>query len=179
MTGLAALTASCASIQADVTALERALAAQPSATAALEQWCQVRGLADAPRVVARRLPGPPGREPDGLRNRLQIGTSEPLGYRHVELVCGERVLSVAHNWFVPARLTPAMNETLETTDTPFGKVAAPLRFGRETVDTRHGGEPGCPSDTILSQIALLRLPDGRPLAWLTECYTRANLARPS
>lgn len=170
------LIAGCAASQSEVAELEGILAAQASATKALEQWCAVRGIADAPRIVARRIPGNRRAEPAGLRERLQVGAEEPLGYRHVELVCGTRVLSVAHNWYVPARLTPAMNAALETTEVPFGKVAAPLAFTRETLDTVHGGEPGCPEGTILSQIALLRLPDGRTLAYLTECYTRITLA---
>ena len=173
---VALLLAGCTTAQSRVAALERTLAAQPSATTGLERWCASRQLADQPRIAARRLPltGP---VPNGLHTTLQIAANDPLGYRHVELVCGTRVLSDAINWYVPERLTAAMNTALDETDTPFGKVAAPLSFTRETLDTRRGALPGCPAATILSHIALLRLPDGRPLAHLTECYTRANLAK--
>ena len=99
-----------------------------------------------------------------------------LGYRHVRLACGTNVLSEAHNWYVPGRLTPAMNAALAATTIPFGKVAAPLGFRRERLDSKRGARPECPRGTILSHRALLRLPDGRPLALLVECYTRANLA---
>lgn len=167
----AGLIAGCATTHADIAALERALGAQASATVALEQWCRARDFAAEPKVLARMIPGTPPHEPEGLRARLGVSANEPLGYRHVELACGNRVLSVAHNWFVRARLTPAMNAALDASDTPFGKVAAPLGFMRETLDSRHGGEPGCPAGTVLSQIALLRLPTGKPLAYLTECYT--------
>lgn len=177
--GIAAALAGCAGPHADTAALERTLGEHASATAALEQWCAARGLAPDPRITATVLPGERPPLPSGLRARLAVGPGQPLGYRHVRLACGARVLSVAHNWFVRARLTREMNAALDTSDTPFGKVAAPLGFTRETLDSRHGGEPGCPAGTVLSQIALLRLPGGAPLAFLTECYTAAALASPS
>ncbi|MBS0482650.1 MAG: hypothetical protein JSR96_10975 [Proteobacteria bacterium] len=175
----AGLLSACSADRNDIAALERALGSTPSATRALEDWCAARGLADNPVVVARPVPGPAPDEPDGLRARLGVGAETALGYRHVELSCGARVLSVAHNWYRRDLLSQAMNAALDTSDTPFGKVVSPLHFTRETIDSRHGGEPGCPAGTVLSQIALLRLPDGRALAMVTECYTRAALARPS
>ncbi|MFM5886291.1 MAG: hypothetical protein ACKOQ3_13365, partial [Novosphingobium sp.] len=69
------------------------------------------------------------------------------------------------------------NAALDTSDVPFGKIVGPLRFARETIDSRKGGEPGCPPGVVLSQIALLRLPDRQPLALVTECYTRAAIGK--
>jgi hypothetical protein len=51
----------------------------------------------------------------------------------VRLACGGVTLSEADNWYVPGRLSAAMNQELETSDTPFGKVVRPLRFQRHTV----------------------------------------------
>jgi hypothetical protein len=110
-----------------------------------------------------------------VRRRRGVSAARELGYRHVRLACGASVLSEADNWFVPARLTPEMNRTLAGTDTPFGKVAAPLGFRRERLEARRGRAPGCPPRTVLSHRALLRLPSGAPLALVTECYTRAVL----
>ncbi|WP_296674728.1 hypothetical protein [Novosphingobium sp.] len=179
MTTMAAATllSACAADPAQTAALERTLAASPSATRALEKWCAARGIADHPVVLARRLKGEAGPEPADLRRRLAVSADAPLGYRHVELLCGDRVLSVAHNWYRRELLTAQMNTVLDTSDTPFGKVAGPLGFTRETIDSRRGEEPGCPPGTVLSQIALLRLPGGQPLALVTECYTRAAIAR--
>jgi hypothetical protein len=70
-----------------------------------------------------------------------------------------------------------MNRTLEASRTPFGKVAAPLGYVREPIDSRRGSAGGCPPGVVLSNRAMLRLPDGRPLALLVECYTAANLGR--
>ncbi|WP_423141979.1 hypothetical protein ACOYW6_01025 [Parablastomonas sp. CN1-191] len=165
----------CSAPDGSVAALERMLAAHDSATVALEQWCTARGFAADPHITARRVAGDPPAEPARLRQRLGVSAAAPLGYRHVELSCGDRVLSVAHNWYAADRLTPEMNAALGAGDVPFGKIAAPLAFRRETLDERRGGEPGCPAGTVLSQIALLRLPSGAPLAFLTECYTRAAL----
>ena len=68
-----------------------------------------------------------------VRAALDVKPDEPLGYRRVRLKCGDRVLSEADNWYVPARLTPEMNHVLETTDTPFGKAVAALHFRRHTL----------------------------------------------
>lgn len=122
--------------------------------------------------------------PADLRRLLGADAQTAIGYRHVRLSCGAPpagpvVLSEAHNWYLPSRLTAEMNATLAGSDTPFGKVAAPLHFARERLDSRRGRAPACPARTVLSHRALLRLPDGRPLALVVECYTAANLRAPS
>lgn len=172
-----------ASRPADVAALEATLAAQDSATAALGQWCAARGLAEPeinraePATIrAEPVRGEAHKPPHDVHRRLAIATGEPIGYRHVRLSCGGKVLSEAHNWYVPARLSPAMNATLAQSDTPFGRVAAPLGYRRERLESRRGASADCPPGTILSHRAMLRLPDGRPLSLLVECYTAANLA---
>lgn len=154
---------------------EAALAAQDSATAALEGWCQARGIADPAKIIATSVGGE--QLPPTTRNRqmLEVSDNEPVNYRHVRLSCGGKVLSQAHNWYVPARLTAEMNHTLETTDTPFGRVVAPLGFKRERISSTRGGIEGCPADTVLHHRAVLRLPDGRPIATLIECYSSQNL----
>ena len=156
-------------------AFEATLAAQDSATAALGQWCATQGLANP--AVIRALPvfGESIAPPDDLATLLRLAPGETPGYRHVRLTCGDKVLSEARNWYVPSRLTPDMNATLATTDTPFGKTVAALGFRRERIASQRGRLPGCPEGTILSHRALLRLPDGRPLSALVECYTAANL----
>lgn len=158
-------------------AFEHALAAQPSATRALAEWCELRHISpQAPADISAQLvPGPAMPLPRGARRLLGIGADEPLGFRHVRLSCGATVLSEAYNWYVPARLTAAMNQALESTRTPFGKVAAPLNFTRTALASHRGPAPGCPPETILANRGLLRLPDGRGLALVLECYTRANL----
>ena len=155
---------------------ERTLALQDSATAALGQWCMAHRIADPATIRARPVPGPAPAPSKEHYVRLGIGMDEPLGYRHVQLTCGDTVLSEAHNWFVPSRLTAAMNEELAASDTPFGKVIAPLGFVRERLASRRGPSNFCTDPaTVLSQMALLRLPDGRPVSLVAECYTAANL----
>ena len=146
--------------------LEHALAAQDSATAALQAHCPVP-------IRAERVQGKDASAPEGLSALL--ASSAAAGYRHVRLACAGVVLSEAHNWFVPERLAPGMNAALAASDTPFGKVAAPLGFRRERLLARRGRDAGCPAGTVLSHRALLRLPSGEPLALVLECYTRASL----
>ena len=149
------------------------LAAQDSATVALTQWCEKNHLAVPARITATPVPGKA--ELPAKSSPFAQGT--PLGYRHVRLSCGSKVLSEAHNWYDPARLTPAMNEALASTNTPFGKVVAPLHFRRIPLpqQSRRGRGAGCPSGTILTNHARLELPDGRLLALVIECYTNANM----
>lgn len=158
--------ASCS--QTAITGLERALSAQPSATAVLQQRC-------AEPIAAVRLKAEAPALPVAWRAQLALPQGAAPGFRHVELRCGTRVLSVADNWYVPERLTPEMNALLDTTDTPFGKVATPLGFTRERLESRRGRAGACPPGTVLSQRGLLRLSDGRPLALVVECYTGASV----
>ncbi len=175
--GLAAT--ACAAPQARrLKRFEATLAAQDSATAALRQWCAAEGIADPSKIIAVPVRDAVRAEPDELRAALAVSADEPLGYRHVRLVCGDTVLSDAHNWFVPGLLSAEMNAALAATDTPFGTIAAPLGFRRERLTSMRGPSPDCPPETVLAHHALLRLPDGRPLAFLVECYTAANLATP-
>jgi chorismate-pyruvate lyase len=157
---------------APIDEFEALLASQNSATMALTQWCTQRALSPEPRITAKLVMGEDALPAPDLPDTL--GTDDP-GYRHVRLSCGAHVLSEAHNWYNPALLTPEMNKLLATTDTPFGKAVAALNFRREPLATRRGPLPGCPANTILANRALLRLPDGRALALVLECYTPDNL----
>jgi hypothetical protein len=117
-----------------VQTLNAEILASPSATLALEKWCAEHRLAGAgeAKIVARLIRGTPKPATEEQRQRLQVGADEPLGYRRVQLICGERILSEADNWYVPSRLTPEMNRLLETTDAPFGKAVQSLKPYRQT-----------------------------------------------
>lgn len=155
---------------------EVTLAAHDSATQALGEWCAARGIGQPATIRAmadrdaRDAPSP------AVRKALGVTADEPVAYRHVRLACGGTVLSDARNWYVPARLTAAMNRTLETTDMPFGKVVMPLGFRRERLEARRGRAAECPAGTVLSHRAVLRLGGGTAISLVVECYTRANLA---
>ncbi|MDD3797912.1 MAG: hypothetical protein PHE36_01910 [Novosphingobium sp.] len=169
------LAACAAPQQLSLDAFEAALNSQVSATEALTQWCTAHNMGNPPVIRAVPVSGEAGELPPDLRQLLELPPDSPLGYRHVRLVCGDVVLSEAHNWFVPARLSPGMNDVLERTDTPFGKAVEALHFTRRKLAGTRGGGPGCPDGTILTQRALLELPDGRPISLVMECYTSANL----
>ena len=109
------------------------LLSHDSATLTLERWCGDHHLADPARVIAQRDRTAEKAIPAKLRARLAVSEQEPLRYRRVRLTCGGHVLSEADNWYVPARLSDDMNQRLETTDEPFGKVVRPLGFVRRTL----------------------------------------------
>lgn len=174
-TPLAIVAGAVISSQPSLDQFEAVLRRHDSATLALEEWCAARGIADPVRVTAHNLRAP-GKDPqETIRKQLRLAPDETVAMRNVQLTCGQTVLSVAWNWYVPSRLTPQMNEALRSTDTPFGKVVAPLRFRREPLETIRGRAENCPEGTISTHRAMLMLPDGRPLAYLIECYTAANL----
>ena len=131
------------------------------------------------------------------RRALGVTDSEPIRYRRVKLVCGTRVVSEADNWYVPARLTPEMNQQLETTDIAFGRAIQALRFQRRTLSAKllwsplpDGWEmtPSALPDAgsrwlkvphaVLEHRAVLTLPDGTPISQVVETYTDGVLAFP-
>lgn len=156
---------------------EAVLAAHDSATQALGVWCAARRIADPPAIRAHPDRSERMKPPRSWLREMELTRTEHLALRHVRLSCGKATLSIAWNWYVPERLTGEMNRLLAETDTPFGRVAAPLHFRREPLETFAGAAKPCPAGTISTHRARLRLPDGRPLAMLVECYTSANLGR--
>jgi hypothetical protein len=173
------------------------LLAHDSATLTIERWCADHRLADPARIVAKRVSGADKPASAEVREALDVKPDEPLGYRRVRLKCGDHVLSEADNWYVPARLTPAMNHVLETTDTPFGKAVAALHFRRHTLSADllwrplpKGWEMGAGSalpaasalaipDHVLEHRAVLSTPDGEPFSEVVETYTGEVLAFPA
>lgn len=179
-----------------IESLNADLLAHDSATLTIERWCGDHRLADPPRIVAERVRDADKPASAGVRAALDVKQDEPLGYRRVRLKCGDHVLSEADNWYVPARLTPEMNHTLETTDTPFGKAVAALHFRRHTLSADllwrplpKGWETGAESalekagaltipDHVLEHRAVLSTPDGEPFSEVVETYTAELLAFP-
>ena len=170
------------------------LLSHDSATTTLERWCASHRLADPARIIAKRARGAEKPLPDTLRARLAIGQSETVGYRHVELACGSHVLSEADNWYVPSRLTPEMNQILDTTDQPFGKVVQPLHFRRQTISADllwsplpKGWEMAAPlppatkgplaiPHELLRHRAVLFTEANQPFSLVVETYTAEVLA---
>jgi chorismate-pyruvate lyase len=174
-----------------------------SATLTLEQWCREHALAEPAVILAHRTDTVNQAPSATTRTDLKVSAQEELHYRRVELKCGERVLSVAENWYVPGRLTAKMNRQLETTQTPFGKVVQPLEPHRETIAVRmlwqplaEGWErdpatvapapgsseaPGKPLDLpseLFEHRAILYSARGEPIAEVDEVYQRDLLAFP-
>lgn len=121
-------------ILALIQSLNASLLASASATATLEKWCGDHKMSAEPKILARRVAAPPAPPSEETRQRLRLEAGETVNYRRVALSCGDHVLSEADNWYVPGRLTPDMNRALETTETPFGKVVAPLQPFRRTIE---------------------------------------------
>ena len=175
--------------------LRAEILATPSATATLEAWCRDHDLAPDHRIVARRLPGPGPAPTAGQRQRLETTAGDEIRYRRVQLLCGNRVLSHADNWYVPNRLSPDMNRLLMTTDQPFGRVIEPLKPYRVTLGATllwsplpadwsrdHERRPTVTGraidmpDALFSQSSLIYSRDRRPLAEVREIYQRDVLA---
>jgi hypothetical protein len=180
---------------AQIQTLNAQILASRSATLALESWCRDHQLADPARISAHLLKAD-RKEPDAEQlARLGVQSASEVNYRRVELRCGDRVLSKADNWYVPARLTAEMNQLLETTDTPFGKVVAPLQPFRQTLSAQTLWSPlpadlGCSvSDADATQSlqipaelfqhrALLFTAEHQPFSEVSEIYQNELLAFP-
>lgn len=174
--------------------LNAELLSHDSATATLEQWCAAHHLADPARISAERLPTADQPPTVQQRQELRVTPTQAVSYRHVKLRCGDVVLSEAENWYVPSRLTAAMNRQLNTTDAPFGKVTQALHFQRHTIGARllwhplpdgwelqpaatgASAEALNPPAQVLEHRALLLLPDGIPISEVIETYTGNVLA---
>lgn len=168
----------------------------PTATSVLETWCAEHQLASDPIIRARLVNGAQKPISAEQRKRLQISDTEPVSYRRVALTCGDHILSEADNWYVPARLTSAMNDILATSDKPFGRVVEDLKPIRETFsveflwhprlddppkEVARAEEPG-ESDAnlfipplVLRHSALVYAADHKPFAEVHEAYTKAIL----
>ena len=178
--------------------LESALLSHDSATLVLDDWCARHRLAPTgSRIIAERVRDIDKPITTEQRETLRIAATEPVRYRRVRLRCGAQILSEADNWYVPARLTPAMNAALETTDIAFGRAVQPLHFQRRTLSARllwsplppdwdsaagpiprgAGGAITIPKQLIENR-AVLTLPDGTPFSVVTETYGSAVLAFP-
>jgi hypothetical protein len=172
--------------------LDAELLAARSATSTLEKWCADHHMAEAPKIVAKRLSGAEKPASAETRRRLSVGDAETVKYRRVALVCGAHVLSEADNWYVPGRLTQEMNRALEETETPFGKVVAALHPFRRTFEAKRlwsplpaGWEMGAraeeaarapvPPHALIEHRAVLYGEDQRPFSEVDETYTSGVL----
>jgi chorismate-pyruvate lyase len=174
---------------AELQALNADLLSHPSATLTLERWCGAHHLAPVATVVAQRVNGADKPLPIDARTQLQIGPSEPVRYRRVQMVCGNVVLSEADNWYVPNRLTKAMNTQLDHSEMPFGKVIRPLHFRRQTISAQllwsplpdgwdsgatlppFSDEPLAIPTHVLQHRALLYTQANQPISLVVESYT--------
>jgi hypothetical protein len=177
-----------------VETLNATLLGARSATFTLDKWCADHKLGSETKVRARLVRGVDKPVSSEQRRRLQIDSDEPVKFRHVELACGDRVLSEADNWYVPGRLTPEMNHSLETTDTPFGRAVADLKPSRQTFAVEVHWKPlddgwelrAPPGDhprealtippKLFEHRALLFTPDLKPFSEVDEVYTSEVLA---
>ena len=174
------------------------LLSHDSATLTLDRWCKTHRLAMPAQIVADRVPSIDKTPTAEQRQILRVSESEPVHYRRVQLRCGLHVLSEAENWYVPSRLTPEMNRTLDTTSIPFGQAVQALHFTRQTLSAKmlwsplpEGWEMGAASgpagsyssrlqipSEVLQHRAVLTLPDGTPFSTVIETYTDDVLAFP-
>jgi len=179
-----------------VESLNAELLASPSATLTLEHWCAAHALAEPARLQAEPLASTPDDAGVDVRRDLEVGEHDLVIHRRVALRCGQQLLSLADNWYVPARLSSAMNEQLAHTQTPFGKVVQSLHPYRRTLSAQLlwsplplGWEsaPARPADAggllaipqaLFEHRALMSGGDHLPIALLRETYQRGLLDFP-
>jgi hypothetical protein len=169
--------------------LNTTLLAAKSATKTLEDWCAAHHMAADATLHAHLLRDVQKPIPTADRQRLEIGPDEPVIYRRVELICGDHILSRADNWYVPGRLTPAIDSALVTTDIPFGRAVQNLHPRRQTFAVMilwhplpEGWEMSPPPaehpdaelaipPVLFEHRALVYAADGKPISEVDESYT--------
>ena len=104
-----------------------------SATQTLENWCRDHRMSGVPQIVAHLFPAINKVPTAEQLQLLEVKDARQLKYRRVALRCGQHLFSEADNWYVPSRLTAAMNAQLLSGGTPFGKAVQPLQPYRRTV----------------------------------------------
>lgn len=172
------------------------LLSNASATLTLDRWCAAHKLApEGSKIQAQRVSGQDKPADEHIRELLTVGPAELIAYRHVRLVCGDRVLSEADNWYLPAKLTAEMNQALNTSDIAFGRAVQALNFTRTNlsakllwaplsegwdVDGLVAHETSSPSlpPLLLEHRAVLKLKDGTPFSAVVESYTDKALDFP-
>ncbi|KAJ2980672.1 hypothetical protein NQ176_g2497 [Zarea fungicola] len=151
--------------------LHQALLEHHSATLVLESWCRSHGISahvsgvncissqaailcfgadtEPSGITAQQIHGqtPPTLSDEEMA-LLSLLPGEKMGHRHVHLMFNGAIVSKADNWYVVSRLDPGMNDILLTTDTPFGKVVAPLSCHRMTVSSRRCFPATSPSENL-------------------------------
>ncbi len=155
------------------------LLSHDSATLTLDGWCASHHMADPATITAERVRDVQKPATAAQRELLQVSPTEPMAYRRVRLHCGSHVLSEADNWYVPSRLTTAMNDALDHTDIAFGRAVQALQFRRRTLSATllwrplpEGWEMSLPESTggqgelnipayILQHTAVSACPTGR------------------
>jgi hypothetical protein len=165
------------------------LLSNASATLTLDRWCAAHKLApEGSKIVAQRVGGQDKPADEHIRELLTVGPGELIAYRRVRLVCGDRVLSEADNWYVPAKLTAEMNQALKTSDIAFGRAVQALNFTRTNLSatllwsplsegwdmdglTAHETSSLSLPPFLLEHRAVLKLRDGTPFSALVESYT--------
>jgi hypothetical protein len=173
--------------------LQGELQRRDSATETLRLWCAAHHWAEPALIRALRDPTAAKPPSPTVRALLGAGPRTPIRYRRVKLVCGERVLSEADNWYLPGKLTAEMNKALDETDTPFGVAVKALNFHRQSVGSRilihpydepppkpptgPGAEPPplVLPYAVIQNSAVLFTGDGAAFSVVVETYTRAAL----
>jgi DNA-binding GntR family transcriptional regulator len=143
-----------------------------SATQILGEYCGVLKLSDPPAIRALRDAVTVPASPE-VRALLTASPGETVRYRRVRLACGDHVLSVADNWYLPSRLTSEMNRLLDETETPFGTAVRALGFHRKTLEA----VPVAGAGIILRVRAVLLTKDDKPFSLVVENYS-SELATP-
>jgi len=164
------------------------LLSHDSATETLHRWCADHRLNPASSIVAERVHGQDKPADAAVLATLNAAPGEMVRYRRVRLACGDRVLSEADNWYLPAKLTPQMNQALDASDTPFGLVVKPLGFHRRTLSAvllfsplpaawDLTGARGAPDGDlaipheVIQHRAVLTNAAGEPFSVVVETYT--------
>jgi len=151
--------------------LNAELLSHPSATDTLDRWCRASGrLPNAELSAEVHRDGERRDLTDEERACLAIAPGDALRYRLVRIFFGDKFLSEAENWYIPARLPAEMNRLLEETETPFGLVVADLDFRRETLSSDVLWRPDAEARAPILRHRAILSNGATPISLVVETY---------
>jgi hypothetical protein len=150
------------------------LTVTPRIATALRAWCRLHDIG-AGEVVAEHRPMPIPPRPDTvLHTQLAPAPRETLRHRRMRLRRGDLPLACCDVWWLPGRMSLAMQAAFAADALPDGPMLQALALRRSLVAETQPDEGTC----LVERRGLVLVADGMPVAAFREVY-RLELPQPA
>ena len=165
----------------------------------LGAWCVSHRLSTRPTIATERVSDAEEIPTEVQRKMLAASTKDSVRHIKVRVLCGSVVLLEADNWYLPARISPQWNASIERTEWPLEAAVQTGHFRRRILSAsllwpplpelkelasgeaqgraQSGAVQPLPA-RVLAHHLLVLLPDGAPFGEVEENYTGGVLPTP-